>query len=165
MKHNPKSLGLLTIQLLLGYEWLTAGWKKVGNSEFASGISGTLEKFAGENPNGVYQSFLHGVAIPNSETLGHLVAWGELCTGITLVLGGIGMIVMQKKAHKRLARMMSVIGLGVGAFLNAHFYFAAGWMSASTAGLNALMFWVSVILFAVWTSLLCLTEFKPSRRS
>jgi len=159
-RETNDTLTLIMIQLIMAYVWLTSGWNKLTDPEFVRGMSKTLERFAGENPFGYYKSFLTTYAMPNAETFGHLVVWGEIASGAALVVGAITLVYTTEKQFGRLAYVTSSLGLAGGAFLNAMFYFAAGWMSPSTHGLNLVMFLVQIILLQAW-----LSRFLPRRTS
>jgi len=126
---KDSAVWLALIRILIGYEWLRAGWEKVGDPEFAAGLSGTLAFFAQENPNGWYLGFLQNVAIPNVTIFATLVAWGEFLVGLALVLG-----------------LLTEVVAFFGMVMNVNYFFAASHLSPSTYGLNLVMFVVTLIL-------------------
>jgi len=126
---KESAVWLALIRILIGYEWLRAGWEKVSDPEFAAGLSGTLAFFAKENPNGWYIGFLQNVALPNVTIFAQLVAWGELLVGLALVLG-----------------LFTEVAAFFGMVMNVNFFFAASHLSPSTYSLNMVMFVVTLIL-------------------
>jgi hypothetical protein len=140
--------GLALVQLVLAYEWFFAGLEKV-TGEFAANLSGTLSKFASENPFGWYKTFLE-MSPESAQVLGGFIAWGELLTGVALALSVVVYIYSGKANVKSFALVLGILALLVGAFMNANFFLAAGWMSPSTHGVNMIMFWIEIALLYVW---------------
>jgi thiosulfate dehydrogenase (quinone) large subunit len=89
----------LFIRLVLGVEWLRAGWEKVGDAGWTAAprgaavegfLNGAIGKStAGEHPE--VQHWFHNLAedvfLPNAEFLSFLVAYGELVVGVALIIG------------------------------------------------------------------------------
>lgn len=139
---------LLLIQLLIAYEWLTASWSKIANADFIVDMNKTLAFFAGKNPFAWYKEFLLGPATQNSAMFARLVEYGELAVGLALAISALALLIWQK--HNRLGSIMAIIGLIVGMFLSANFYFAAGWTGVATKSLNVILFWLQAILAGNW---------------
>lgn len=142
------------LQTLLAYEWLFSGGKKALEGQFVSGIAKTLVRFESSNPHAWYANSVLVVAKGSPVVFGTLVQWGEILTGIGLFVALALYIFSNKSSFKSIARFIAITALFGGAFMNLNFYFAAGWTSPSTAGLNVLMFWTSVILIGVWVGTL-----------
>jgi len=77
-------LGLLAIQILIGYEWLMSGLTKVVRGGFPSGLADELAEKS-EGTASWYVSFLDSVVIPNASTFGVLIILGELAVGAALI--------------------------------------------------------------------------------
>lgn len=88
----------LPLRLYAGWQWLSAGWGKLGNPAWTgenagaalSGfVQGALQKTAGAHPDvqGWYAAFLENLVLPNASFWSHLVSWGELLVGVALILG------------------------------------------------------------------------------
>src|SRR4051812_7179949 len=86
----------LAVRLYVGYEWLLAGWGKLGNPAWTGNSAGTavkgfllgaLQKTAGAHPDvqGWYASFIQNVALPNIHTISYIVTYGEIAIGIALI--------------------------------------------------------------------------------
>lgn len=78
-------LGLLAIQILIGYEWFMSGLTKVVRGGFPSGLADELTEKS-EGAASWYVSFLDSVVIPNASTFGVLIILGELAVGAALVV-------------------------------------------------------------------------------
>ena len=86
------------VRLYLGYEFLMAGWEKVGNAAwFGSGaggaltgfVQGALAKTAGAHPD-VYQwyaSFLQSSVLPHVMIWSNAVVVGEIMIGLGFIVG------------------------------------------------------------------------------
>lgn len=134
---------LLAIFMVLGFIYLRSSYGKISGGVFVSGLGETLGKMASKNPYPAFKSFLEGVAIPNSTIFGQLTMWGELFAGLTLLIGSL--ILFFGKNPNRWVRIVLIMGLLVGAFLNGIFWLASGYTSPSTDGLNLVMFAVQVV--------------------
>ena len=81
-------IGLLAIQVLLGYEWLMSGVTKVWRGDFPSGLADELREKS-EGLSGWYKSFLDGTVIPNASGFGYAIEIGELLVGLGLVVAAL----------------------------------------------------------------------------
>lgn len=143
-------LGLVAVQMILAYEWWSAGWEKVSSSEFVNGINSTLGYFASKNPFPWYKDFLLGSATNNSTLFAYAVEWSQVSIAIILAVAG-GLFVYSKKSSiQKLALKFSVLALIGGILMNANFYLAAGWTGPGTRGINVVMFWMQAILVYIW---------------
>lgn len=133
---------LLLIIATVGFIWLRSGVGKLLQEKFISGMSSTLQKFAGSNPYPWYKQFLENVAIPNSEIFGQLTLWGEILTGLALVL--LPLYCIFKPASRTLALLLTG-GLIGGMLMNLNYWLAAGYMSPSTESVNLLMLAIEFI--------------------
>lgn len=138
---------LVVIQFVLAYEWLHSGWGKWATSGFIDNIGKTLDGFITKNPNTGYAAFLQNTAVPNAQLFGNLIRIGELSVGIAFALGGI-LLLAKKRLDPTVIWLLVFAFLG-GAIMNFNFYFAAGWLSPSTGGINLVMGLISLV-FAVY---------------
>lgn len=134
---GPITFLWLVIRLWLGWQWLEAGWEKLGNSKWMDGTS--LLGFWNNSVSQVgkphspvafdwYGNFLNGLVSNHAQTwFAPLVAWGEFLGGAALMLG---------------------LFTGVAAFLLAFMNF--NFMLAGSAGVNPLYFGLAVILVMAW---------------
>ena len=82
-------LGYLAIlRIAVGYHFITAAWPKV-TSKFLTGqtLAEELTKTAMKDPFAWHKSFILGFVVPHAHSFSHLVAFGELAIGISLLLG------------------------------------------------------------------------------
>jgi thiosulfate dehydrogenase (quinone) large subunit len=81
-------IGLLAVQLIVGYEWLMSGVTKIVRGDFPSGLAGELREKS-EGMSGWYKSFLDGTVIPNASAFGYLIEIGELLVGVALIVAAL----------------------------------------------------------------------------
>jgi thiosulfate dehydrogenase [quinone] large subunit len=128
----------LLVRVYLGYEWLMAGWGKVGSpawtgSEAGKAITGflnsALQKTAGEHPDVSwwYASFIQSISLPNSTIFSYLVTYGEVLVGIALILGAF---------------------TGVAAFFATFMNF--NYLFAGTVSTNPIMILLQIFLILAW---------------
>lgn len=82
-------LGYLAIlRIAVGYHFITAAWPKV-TGKFLTGqtLAEELTKTAMKDPFAWHKSFILGFVVPHAHSFSHLVAFGELAIGISLLLG------------------------------------------------------------------------------
>lgn len=141
LKVSPKYL--YAILFTIAFIYSKSSFGKLTEGKFVSGLAATLTKAASNNPYIWVKDFLENVAIPNSILFGSLTMWGELLVALSLVVSLL-FLFLTKNPSKL---WFLVLGLGCfGAmFLNAVFYLALGYMSASTESLNLLMFFVEAV--------------------
>lgn len=143
-------LGLVAVQIVLAYEWWSAGWEKVSSPEFVNGINGTLGYFASKNPFPWYKDFLLGPAMNNSTLFAYSVEWSQVTIAIVLAVAGALFVYSKKSGIQKTALKLSTLALIGGMLMNANFYLAAGWTGPGTHGINVVMFWVQAILIYIW---------------
>lgn len=141
---------LFSLQIVLAYEWLSAGWGKIYGGQFVPNMVKSLARFENGNPHDWYVSSLLSSAKSYPTAFGLLVQWGEQLAGIGLLAALVLYVFSKQRSSKCFAQSVSVAALLGGMFMNLNFYFAAGWTSPSTGGLNALLFWVQAVLLAAW---------------
>lgn len=139
-----------SLQAVLAYEWMSGGLGKMYEGQFVSTIGKTLSRFENGNPHEWYVGSVLRIAKNSPEIFAQLVQWGELLAGIGFVVAILAYRLSKQSQWKDMARYVAIASLLGGAFMNANFYYAAGWTSASTGGLNALMFWMQVVLILFW---------------
>ncbi len=77
-------LGLLAIQMFIGYEWLISGLTKIVRGGFPAGLAEEVEQKSPGAP-GWYASFLESTVIPNAQSFGYLIITGEVLLGLGLI--------------------------------------------------------------------------------
>jgi len=81
-------VGLLLVQLLVGYEWFLSGLTKIVRGGFPGGLAEELTEKS-EGAPGWYKSFLDGSVIPNASAFGYLIEIGELAVGLALIVAAL----------------------------------------------------------------------------
>jgi uncharacterized membrane protein YphA (DoxX/SURF4 family) len=81
-------IGLLLIQLFVGYEWFDSGVTKIVRGGFPGGLAANLHDRVKSAP-GWYRSFVDGSIIPNSVGFGYLIEIGELLAGLALIVAAL----------------------------------------------------------------------------
>ena len=85
---NASRMGLLAVEVLLGYEWLMSGATKVVRGGFPAGLADELlEKSQGAAP--WYSRLLESVVIPNARLFGVLIIIGEVTVGAGFILAAL----------------------------------------------------------------------------
>ncbi|HYV33511.1 MAG TPA: DoxX family membrane protein [Candidatus Limnocylindria bacterium] len=128
----------LIVRLYVGWEWLVAGWAKLGNPVWTGPKAGTalqgflqaaLQKTTGAHPDvsAWYGSFLQHVAMPHTAFISYLVTYGEIAVGVALILG-----------------IFTGIAAFFGTFMNLNYLFAG------TVSINPLLFVLQLFLILAW---------------
>lgn len=81
-------VGLLVIQLFLGYEWFMSGLTKLYRGGFPAGLAKELTENS-EGAPGWYKDFLDGSIIPNATAFGYLIEIDELLIGVALIAAAL----------------------------------------------------------------------------
>lgn len=135
---------LITLIILsVGLIWAKSSYGKFTSGSFVSSLDQTLTKILDKNPYPWFKQFLVGAVIPNSQVFGSLVFWGEFLTAVAIVLGSI-LLLLNPQAG-RLTRLMLILGLAGGIFLNTIFWLGFGFTSPSSDSLNLLMIAIEII--------------------
>ncbi|WP_059052253.1 DoxX family protein [Paenibacillus senegalimassiliensis] len=91
LRTNKVAMWFLTfIRIYLGYQWITAGFKKItGGFDAAGFLNGAIANSTGDHPavQGWWASFLQSFALPNVDLFNVLVPYGEFLVGLGLILG------------------------------------------------------------------------------
>lgn len=152
MKKQVSVLWLVLIQWVLAFEWIQSGWGKFASSSFMDGIAKTLGGFAAKTQFGFYSDFLKSTALQNPTLFGNVVRFSEVLAGLAFALGGLWLL--------KFGNMPKILTIGMvvafygAALLNANFWFAAGWSSPSTAGINMVMGLIEAVLGTFYLSTL-----------
>lgn len=128
----------LVVRVYIGYEWLIAGWGKLGNPAWVGDnagaavkgfLMGALAKTTGPHPDvsGWYAYFIQHVALPHSVIFSYLVAGGEVAVGVALIVG-----------------MFTGIAAFFGTFMNLNY------LLAGTVSTNPFMFLLQLFLILAW---------------
>lgn len=158
-------VGLLLIQMFVGYEWFLSGLTKIYRGGFPSGLAGELRDKSTGIP-GWYKSFLDGSIIPNATAFGYLIEIGELLLGIALIGAALVWLLRWDKLPSggRVAVLLvtALASLG-GIFIAVNFHLANGaphaWLIPKSGfdegvDLDSLLPAIQLVLIAVSVGLL-----------
>ena len=81
-------IGLIAVQVFIGYEWLISGLTKIVRGGFPAGLADQLKETSEGTP-GWYVKFLNHAVIPHGKPFGYLTEIGELLVGIALIAGAV----------------------------------------------------------------------------
>lgn len=131
---NPRAasrlplVGLLLVQLLVGYEWFVSGLTKIVRDDFPGGLAKELTEKS-EGAPGWYRSFLDGSIIPNASAFGYLIEIGELVVGLALIAAALVWLTRWERLSDsgRVAVLATTVLASLGAiFMAVHFHLANG---------------------------------------
>lgn len=128
------------LRIWVGWQWLTSGWGKVFGdgrevwvgSKAGVAVTGFLKsalgKMSGEHPDvqAWYGWFVTHLALPNAKIFSYIVAYGEVITGIALILG-----------------LLTIPALLAGVLLNLNF------LLAGSVSINPILLTLEAILLFV----------------
>ena len=121
-------VGLLVIQLLVGYEWFMSGLTKLYRGGFPGGLAAEL-RGKSQGAAGWYRSFLDGSIIPNATAFGYVLEIGELLVGIALIAAAVVWLLRYERLpdRGRVAVLATVIAASLaGVFMAVNFHIANG---------------------------------------
>ena len=121
-------IGLLVVQLLVGYEWFLSGLTKIVRGGFPGGLADDLTEKS-EGAPGWYRSFLDGSVIPNASTFGYLIEIGELLVGLALIVAAIVWLARWERLSDggRIAILAATVLASLGGiFMAINFHLANG---------------------------------------
>lgn len=121
-------IGLLLVQIFVGYEWFDSGLTKIVRGGFPSGLASDLTDRVKSAP-GWYRSFIDGSIIPNASAFGYLIEIGELLVGIALIAAAlVWLLRWQQLPHRgRLTLLAStILAAFFGIVMAVNFHLANG---------------------------------------
>ncbi len=144
--HESKymAVGLLAMRVWLGIMWMQAGWAKIFGAENAAFLHNGGAGVAGFAFHGVpaytwWGTFLHSFVVPNSASIGVLVAFGEFAIGLGLVVG----LFTRTAALASLALLFTYVMSGTASVCGFYGLFAvvilATWRTSSWIGLDGVI--------------------------
>lgn len=155
-------VGLLVVQILIGYEWLVSGVTKLVDGGFPRGLAAELRGGSQAAPS-FYRSFLDSVVIPHGQLFGYLVEIGELIGGAALIAAAVVWLVRWNRLsvtwQTGVLAVTAVASL-IGIFMNVNFHLANGgthpWLIPPSGfdegvDLDSLMPAIQLVLFVVAT--------------
>ena len=127
-KPGLSMIGLLLVEMIIGYEWLVSGVAKVVRGGFPSGLANELlEKSVGAPA--WYGSLMKGAFIPYAEVFGYLIEITEVLAGVALLVGPFIWLCRWDRVSDRTRTtvlfFIAVAAIG-GTFLAINFHLANG---------------------------------------
>lgn len=124
--HAAGLVGLLVVQVLVGYEWFISGLAKIVRGGFPSGLAGELTDMS-KSDTSWYRDFLDNVIIPNASVFGYLIEVGEFAVGIALI--GAALVWMFRWSTFSYGGRMGLLWVTAlaslaGLFMNVNFHLA-----------------------------------------
>lgn len=124
-KPSLSMIGLLIVQMIIGYEWLLSGIAKFAQGDFVSGLADNLTEAA--SAGGWYSGFLNSVVIPNATAIGYIIETAEVLVGIALIVGTLIWIFAWDRIPKvlRTTTLALMIAAAIGGiFMAVNFHVA-----------------------------------------
>jgi hypothetical protein len=121
-------IGLLAIQLIIGYEWFMSGLTKLVRGGFPSGLAEELTEKS-EGIGGWYRDFLDEVVISNATAFGYLIELSELAVGVALIVAAAIWIVAWERlgtGGRTAVLAATVLAALGGVLMNVAFHLANG---------------------------------------
>jgi hypothetical protein len=158
-------IGLLALEIILGYEWFMSGLAKIVRGDFTSGLPDEVLKKLPDTATW-YGRFLRSSVIPNATFFGYAIEIAELLAGVVLIVCPLIWIFAWDRVSNRLRRValffVAVAAIG-GAFLaiNLHLFNAGShpWLIPKSSfdegvdldsvlpALQIVIAWISIVLF------------------
>lgn len=138
LSSTRSSIFWLIVRLYVGWQWVEAGWEKIGNdawtgahtgSALSGFVGGALAKTGGAHPDvqGWYAAFLQSTVVSHPVFWSYLVSYGELLVGIALIIG-----------------FLTGIAAFFGLFMNFNY------LLAGTVSTNPILFILAVGVVLAW---------------
>jgi hypothetical protein len=121
-------IGLLAIQLAIGYEWAMSGLTKLVRGDFPSGLAGELRDKS-QGAASWYRSFLDSTVIPHGYFWGYTIELGELVIGLVLIAAALIWLLRWERLRDRQrdAVLLLVAAASIaGILMNVSFHLANG---------------------------------------
>ena len=127
-KPSLSMIGLLVVEMIIGYEWLVSGVAKFVRGGFPSGLADELlEKSVGAPA--WYGSLIKSIFIPYAEVFGYLIEITEVLAGVALIVGPFIWLCAWDRVSDRVRAAVlfftAVAAIG-GAFLAINLHLANG---------------------------------------
>ena len=130
LHHKPglALIGLLVLEIIIGYEWLVSGLTKLVLGDFPSGLAGELADKAADVA-AWYAPFFNAVVIPNAVVFGYLIEIAEVLVGLALIAGPLVWLFAWERvpAGFRSTVVLLIAAASIGAiFMAINFHLANG---------------------------------------
>ncbi len=127
-KPSLAMIGLLILEIIIGYEWLVSGLTKIIRGDFVSGLADEMANKLGDVA-GWYAGLLNGVVIPNATFFGYVIEIGEVLVGVALIVLPLVWLFAWDKLPNRIQStavfLIAAASIG-GIFMAINFHLANG---------------------------------------
>lgn len=127
-KPSVSMIGLLIVQLIIGYQWLLSGIAKIAAGDFPSGLGNELSE-SSSAAAGWYVGFLNKAIIPNAAAFGYIIEYAEILAGIALIVAPLIWIFAWDRTSYGLRMTVIVLMIAAsvgGIFMAINFHIASG---------------------------------------
>ena len=121
-------VGLLVVQVIVGFEFLWTVLVKLVRGGFVSGLAADLQDRVQAAPDW-YRSLADSVIIPNATLFGYLIVIGELFVGITLIATAIVWLVRWESltlTTRRALVGLIILAAAAALVMNLNYHIASG---------------------------------------
>ena len=121
-------IGLLVVQLAIGYEWAMSGLTKIVRGDFPSGLAAELRDKS-QGAASWYRSILDSIVIPHGYFWGYTIELGELVIGLALIAAALIWLLRWERLrdHQRDAILLLIAAASIaGILMNVSFHLANG---------------------------------------
>ncbi len=125
---SASMIGLLIIQLIIGYEWLFSGIAKIAKGDFPGGLGDDLAELSTGGASW-YAAFLNSIVIPNAVAFGYIIEITEVLAGLALMIGSLVWIFTWNRTSDgiRVTVLTLMIAASIGGiFMALNFHIANG---------------------------------------
>jgi hypothetical protein len=121
-------IGILLIQIFVGYEWFDSGLTKVVRGGFPTGLAADLHDRV-KSASGWYRSFVDGSIVPHGVFFGYLIEIGELLVGAAFITAALVWLFRWERLPER-GRLsllaVTILAAVAGIFMAINFHLANG---------------------------------------
>ena len=122
------SVGLLIVQIIVGWEWLISGLTKIFRGGFPSGLGADLTDTS-KDAAGWYRDILHSLIIPIAKPFGYVIEITELAVGVILIWAALLWLFRWQSMNRRARTRMllgTVAACAAAIIMNVNFFLASG---------------------------------------
>lgn len=121
-------IGILLIQIFVGYEWFDSGLTKIARGGFPAGLAADLHDRV-KSASGWYRSFVDGSIIPHGVFFGYLIEIGELLVGVAFIAAALVWLFRWERLPDRgrlTVLAVTILAAVAGIFMAVNFHVANG---------------------------------------
>ena len=138
-KPSLSMIGLLLVEMIIGYEWFMSGLVKIVRGDFPAGLAASLVEKAADTP-AWYTSLMNSAFIPNAVAFGYVIEVAEILAGVALIAGPLLWLIAWDRVSDRIRKavLFFIVAATIGgAFLAINLHIANGgghpWLIAASS--------------------------------